>query len=75
MSGKYNGKHLAKFIRPEEYDTIFPQAGSYTHLDVYKRQVPDCSHRAWQPDRHQSGPAARPKNNNWHASDVYKRQL
>ena len=26
MSVKYNGKHLAKFIRPEEYDTIFPQA-------------------------------------------------
>ena len=25
MSVKYNCKHLAKFIRPEEYDTIFPQ--------------------------------------------------
>lgn len=25
MSVKYNGKHLAKFIRSEEYDTIFPQ--------------------------------------------------
>ncbi len=25
MSVKYNGKHLAKFIRPEEYDTVFPQ--------------------------------------------------
>ena len=25
MRVKYNGKHLAKFIRPEEYDTIFPQ--------------------------------------------------
>ena len=25
MSVKYNGKHLAKFIRPEEYDAIFPQ--------------------------------------------------
>lgn len=25
MSVKYNGKHLAKFICPEEYDTIFPQ--------------------------------------------------
>lgn len=25
MSVKYNGKYLAKFIRPEEYDTIFPQ--------------------------------------------------
>ena len=25
MSVKYHGKHLAKFIRPEEYDTIFPQ--------------------------------------------------
>ena len=25
MSVKYNGKPLAKFIRPEEYDTIFPQ--------------------------------------------------
>ena len=25
MSVKFNGKHLAKFIRPEEYDTIFPQ--------------------------------------------------
>ena len=25
MSVKYNGNHLAKFIRPEEYDTIFPQ--------------------------------------------------
>lgn len=25
MSVRYNGKHLAKFIRPEEYDTIFPQ--------------------------------------------------
>ena len=25
MSVKYIGKHLAKFIRPEEYDTIFPQ--------------------------------------------------
>lgn len=25
MSVKYNGKHLAKFIRLEEYDTIFPQ--------------------------------------------------
>lgn len=25
MSVKYNGKHLVKFIRPEEYDTIFPQ--------------------------------------------------
>ena len=25
MSVKYNGKHLSKFIRPEEYDTIFPQ--------------------------------------------------
>lgn len=25
MSVKYNGKHLAKFIRPEEYDTTFPQ--------------------------------------------------
>ena len=25
MSVKYNGKHLAKFILPEEYDTIFPQ--------------------------------------------------
>ena len=25
MSVKYNGKHLAKFIRPKEYDTIFPQ--------------------------------------------------
>ena len=25
MSVKYNGKHLAKFSRPEEYDTIFPQ--------------------------------------------------
>ena len=25
MSVKYNGKHLAKFIRPEEYDTIVPQ--------------------------------------------------
>ena len=25
MSVKYNGKHLAKFIRPAEYDTIFPQ--------------------------------------------------
>ena len=25
MSVKYKGKHLAKFIRPEEYDTIFPQ--------------------------------------------------
>lgn len=25
MSVKYNGKHLTKFIRPEEYDTIFPQ--------------------------------------------------
>ena len=25
MSVKYNGKHLAKFIRPEEYDTSFPQ--------------------------------------------------
>ena len=25
MSVKYNGKHLAKFIRPEEYEAIFPQ--------------------------------------------------
>ena len=25
MSVSYNGKHLAKFIRPEEYDNIFPQ--------------------------------------------------
>ena len=25
MSVSYNGKHLAKFIRPEEYDHIFPQ--------------------------------------------------
>ena len=25
MSVKYYGKHLANFIRPEEYDTIFPQ--------------------------------------------------
>ena len=25
MSVTYNGKHLAKFIRPEEYDAIYPQ--------------------------------------------------
>ena len=25
MSVKFNGKHLAKFIRPQEYDAIFPQ--------------------------------------------------
>ena len=25
MSVKFNGKHLAKFIRPEEYDAIYPQ--------------------------------------------------
>lgn len=25
MSVNYNGKHLAKFIRPEEYDAIYPQ--------------------------------------------------
>lgn len=25
MSVTYNGKHLANFIRPEEYDTIYPQ--------------------------------------------------
>ena len=25
MSVTYNGKHLANFIRPEEYDAIYPQ--------------------------------------------------
>ena len=27
MSVKFNGKHLAKFIRPEEYEAIYPQIG------------------------------------------------
>ena len=25
MAVKYNGKHLVKFIRPEEYEAIYPQ--------------------------------------------------
>ena len=25
MAVSYNGKHLAKFIRPEEYEAIYPQ--------------------------------------------------
>ena len=25
MAVKFNGKHLAKFIRPEEYEAIYPQ--------------------------------------------------
>ena len=36
MSVKYNGKHLAKFIRPEEYDTIFPQ-GELAHQQLESR--------------------------------------
>lgn len=37
MSVKYNGKHLAKFIRPEEYDTIFPQ------VKLAHQQLESCS--------------------------------
>ena len=37
MSVKFNGKHLAKFIRPEEYDAIYPQ------VELAHRQLNDHS--------------------------------
>ena len=37
MSVKFNGKHLVKFIRPEEYDAIYPQ------VELAHRQLNDHS--------------------------------
>ena len=37
MSVKFNGKHLAKFIRPEEYEAIYPQ------VELAHRQLNDHS--------------------------------
>ena len=50
MSVKYNGKHLAKFIRPEEYDTIFPQV-ELAHQQLESRSGAGNDFLGW------SGPA------------------
>ena len=46
MSVKYNGKHLAKFIRPEEYDTIFPQV-ELAHQQLESRSGAGTDFLGW----------------------------
>ena len=46
MSVKYNGKHLAKFIRPEEYDTIFPQV-ELAHQQLESRSGAGIDFLGW----------------------------
>ena len=47
MSVKYNGKHLAKFIRPEEYDAIFPQV-ELAHQQLENRSGAGNDFLGWQ---------------------------
>lgn len=46
MSVKFNGKHLAKFIRPQEYDAIFPQVEA-AHKQLEGRSGPGNDFLGW----------------------------
>ena len=46
MSVTYNGKHLAKFIRPEEYDAIYPQV-ELAHKQLEDRSGPGNDFLGW----------------------------
>ena len=46
MSVKFNGKHLAKFIRPEEYEAIFPQV-ELAHQQLEDRSGPGNDFLGW----------------------------
>ncbi|MGN0975685.1 MAG: glucose-6-phosphate isomerase [Gemmiger sp.] len=46
MSVTFNGKHLAKFIRPEEYDAIFPQV-ELAHQQLEDRSGPGNDFLGW----------------------------
>ena len=46
MSVKFNGKHLAKFIRPEEYAAIYPQVEA-AHKQLADRTGPGNDFLGW----------------------------
>ncbi|WP_294496625.1 glucose-6-phosphate isomerase [uncultured Gemmiger sp.] len=46
MSVKFNGKHLAKFIRPEEYAAIYPQVEA-AHKQLAERTGPGNDFLGW----------------------------
>ena len=46
MSVKFSGKHLANFIRPEEYDAIFPQV-EVAHKQLEDRSGPGNDFLGW----------------------------
>ncbi|MGN0984468.1 MAG: glucose-6-phosphate isomerase, partial [Gemmiger sp.] len=46
MSVKFNGKHLSKFIRPQEYDAIFPQVEA-AHKQLEDRSGPGNDFLGW----------------------------
>ena len=46
MSVKFSGKHLANFIRPEEYDAIFPQV-EVAHKQLEDRSGPGYDFLGW----------------------------
>lgn len=46
MSVKFNGKHLAKFIRPEEYAAIYPQV-EVAHKQLADRTGPGNDFLGW----------------------------
>ena len=46
MSVKFNGKHLAKFIRPEEYEAIYPQVEA-AHKQLADRTGPGNDFLGW----------------------------
>ena len=46
MAVKYNGKHLAKFIRPEEYEAIYPQV-ELAHKQLETRTGPGNDFLGW----------------------------
>ena len=46
MSVKFNGKHLTKFIRPEEYDAIYPQVEA-AHKQLMDHTGPGNDFLGW----------------------------
>ena len=46
MAVQYNGKHLAKFIRPEEYEAIYPQV-ELAHKQLETKTGPGNDFLGW----------------------------
>ena len=75
MRKKYNTPHRSRVVKTrlsEDEYADFTAPVSYTHLDVYKRQVDGCGDRAVPTDWGTG--ERRPMRQRFQGGDVYKRQ-